>query len=106
MKKSQSAQLWYLLCLFVDEASRKTAQGRLQAASETTELKQTFLLFYILDLDLKCTFKSPFCLVKIGSNINCREEGLSFLLIDDPCPSPSLFRAFYQFSGGVMMDQF
>lgn len=34
------------------------------------ELKQTFPLFYILDLDLTCRFKSPFHQIKICTNIN------------------------------------
>lgn len=72
-------------------------------------LKQTFPLYYILDLDLTCRFKSLFHLIKICSDINWRQKSVypPFPLMSS-CfwSSPSLFNIFYEFSVGVLKEKF
>lgn len=71
------------------------------------ELKQTFPLFYILDLDPTRRLKNPFHLIKICTSINWRQKSMypPFPLMS--CcfsSSPSLFNIFYEFSVGLLKD--
>lgn len=71
---SQHSYHIYFICLLKKHPGNQVREG-CRLPQKPTELKQTFPLFYILDLDLTCMFKSPFHLINIGTNINCREKG-------------------------------
>lgn len=87
--------------------SRNRVREGCRLLQKPVEFKQTFPLFYILDLDLTSRFKNPFHLIKICTNINWRQKR-----VYPPFPlmsscfwlSPSLFNIFYEFSVGVLMD--
>lgn len=106
---SQHSYRIYFACLFVEEGPRKPGQGRLQTASEAHGTQRCFLCSTLLDLDLTRMFNSPLHLIKIGTNINCREKRVypPFpWMVSCSCPSPRLFHVFYRFSGGVLMGSF
>lgn len=74
MKTSQSAPLSYLFCLLKKRHPGKQVREGCRLPQKPVEHKETFPLFYSLDLDLPCLFNSPFHLIKIGTNINCGEK--------------------------------
>lgn len=92
MLKTVSEELPYLVCFLKKHPGYRVMEG-CRLPQKPMELKRTFPFFYIFDLDLKCTLKSPFNLIKNGTSINCTVsesvvpvDGQLFLPLSKPLP--------------------